>query len=127
VQVGSDPTTAPRYYDVYNTHGDVVALVDSNGNAVSSYSNDAFGAVLTDTDNFSNGWRNPYLYDGKDDVRYDAETGLNWMSVRAYDPSTGRFISPWSFQWTQPPRLSTGTGAPVCDACARDRRGCGDH
>jgi hypothetical protein len=26
VQVGSDPTTAPRYYYVYNGHGDVVAL-----------------------------------------------------------------------------------------------------
>ena len=93
VLVGSDPTTAPRYYYVYNTHGDVVALVDSSGNAVSSYSYDAFGAVQTDTDNFANGWRNPYLYDGKDDVRYDAETSLYWMSVRAYDPSTGRFIS----------------------------------
>ena len=91
--MGSDPTTAPRYYYVYNTHGDVVALVDANGNAVSSYSYDAFGAVLTDTDNFANGWRNPYLYVGAARVRYDAETALYWMSVRAYDPSTGRFIS----------------------------------
>jgi YD repeat-containing protein len=75
VQVGSDPTTAPRYYYVYDTHGNVVALVDANGNAVSNYSYDAFGAVQTDTDNFGNGWRNPYLYDGKDDVRYNTETG----------------------------------------------------
>lgn len=31
VQVGADPATAPRYYYVYNGHGDVVALVDSAG------------------------------------------------------------------------------------------------
>src|SRR5262249_16854354 len=34
-----------------------------------------------------------YRYDGRDRVRYDAETGLYWMSVRAYDPTLGRFIS----------------------------------
>ena len=33
VQVGSDPATAPRYYYVYNGHGDVVALVDRSGAA----------------------------------------------------------------------------------------------
>jgi hypothetical protein len=38
---------------------------------------------------FSNGWRNPYLYDGEDGVRYDGETALYWMSVRAYDPAAG--------------------------------------
>jgi RHS repeat-associated protein len=93
VQVGSDPSSAPRYYYVYNWHGDVVALVDSNGNAVSSYSYDVFGNVQSDTDRFSNGWRNPYLYDGAFRDYFDNETGLDWMSVRAYDPTLGRFIS----------------------------------
>jgi YD repeat-containing protein len=31
VQVGSDPNNSPRYYYVYNGHGDVVALVDAAG------------------------------------------------------------------------------------------------
>jgi RHS repeat-associated protein len=26
-------------------------------------------------------------------VRYDGETGLYWMSVRAYDPALGRFLN----------------------------------
>jgi RHS repeat-associated protein len=92
VQVGSDPSTTPRYYYVYNGHGDVVALTDANGNTVASYSYDAFGGV-TATESFANGWTNPYRYDGKDRVRYDTETSLYWMSVRAYDPTLGRFLS----------------------------------
>ncbi|HEY7779857.1 MAG TPA: RHS repeat-associated core domain-containing protein [Ktedonobacterales bacterium] len=93
VQVGSDPTTAPRYYYVYNGHGDVVALTDASGTSVATYGYDAWGAVTVDTEHFANGWRNPYLYDGRDGARYDAETGLYWLSVRAYDPTLGRFLS----------------------------------
>ena len=43
VQVDSDPNSSPRYYYVYNGHGDVVALVDAQGNVAASYSYDAFG------------------------------------------------------------------------------------
>jgi RHS repeat-associated protein len=46
---------------------------------------------LTDTD--QSGWSNPYRYDGRDGARYDAATGLYWLSVRAYDPSVGRFLA----------------------------------
>jgi RHS repeat-associated protein len=45
------------------------------------------------TKSFANGWSNPYRYDGRDGVRYDLETGLYRMSVRAYDPALGRFLS----------------------------------
>jgi hypothetical protein len=45
VQVGSDPATAPRYYYVYNGHGDVVALTDASGTAVASYGYDAWRAA----------------------------------------------------------------------------------
>src|SRR5579884_4159506 len=93
VQVGSDPASSPRYYYVYNGHGDVVALVNGSGTVAASYSYDAFGNLLASSGSFANGWVNPYRYDGRDRVRYDAETGLYWMSVRAYDPTTGRFIS----------------------------------
>ncbi len=41
----------------------------------------------------ANGWVNPYRYDGRDGVRSDVASGLDWMRVRAYDPSLGRFIS----------------------------------
>jgi RHS repeat-associated protein len=85
-----------RYYYVYNGHGDVVALVDANGTAHASYSFDEFGVPKTSSESFPNNtsnWTNPYRYDGAERVRYDSETGLYWMSVRAYDPTLGRFIS----------------------------------
>ena len=78
VQVGSDPNSSPRYYYVYNGHGDVVALVDANGNTAASYSYDAFGALTSFSENFggTTTWTNPYRHDERDDVRYDGETGL---------------------------------------------------
>ncbi len=87
---------AARYSYVYNGHGDVVALTDSSGNVVASYSYDEFGNLTNSSENFPGatyGWSNPYRYDGAQGVRYDPETGLYWMSVRAYDPTLGRFIS----------------------------------
>jgi RHS repeat-associated protein len=98
VQVGSDPNTAPRYYYyVYNGHGGVVARVDTQGkgNSVASYSYDAFGQLTSASENVggTTTWTNPYRYDGRDGVRYDGETGLYWMSVRAYDPALERFLS----------------------------------
>jgi RHS repeat-associated protein len=93
--VGSDPNSPLRYYYVYNGHGDVVALVDASGNSVASYSYDAFGQLTAASENFggTTTWTNPYRYDGRDGVRSDGETGLYWMSVRAYDPALGRFLS----------------------------------
>jgi RHS repeat-associated protein len=41
----------------------------------------------------ANGWVNPYGYDGRDRVRSDVATGLDWKRVRAYNPTTGRFLS----------------------------------
>jgi RHS repeat-associated protein len=95
VVVGSDPTgtTSPRYYYIYNAHGDVVNLVDKSGNVVASYAYDTWGNLTSSSESFANGWTNPYRYDGRDGVRYDASDGLYWMQVRAYDPTVGRFIS----------------------------------
>ncbi|GEM_PF-2623009 len=92
VVVGA-PTTGTRYSYGYNGHGDVVALVDTNGTVQASYSYDAFGNLTSSSETLANGWSNPYRYDGAEGVRYDPETGLYWMSVRAYDPTLGRFIS----------------------------------
>jgi RHS repeat-associated protein len=80
---------------VYNGHADVVALVDATGASVASYAYDAFGQITSASENFggTTTWTNPYRYDGRDGVRYDGETGLYWMSVRAYDPALGRFLS----------------------------------
>ncbi|HEV2459024.1 MAG TPA: hypothetical protein VGS80_11745, partial [Ktedonobacterales bacterium] len=85
VVVGTDPTsTSARYYYVYDGHGDVVALSDANGNVVASYGYDAFGALTSISESFTNGWTNPY--------RCDGETGLYWMSVRAARVESGAGI-----------------------------------
>lgn len=93
VQVGSDLSSAPRYYYVYNGRGDVVALTDASGNVAANYSYDPFGILLSSSENFPNGWTNPLRYDGKDGVLFNAETNLYWMSSRVYDPTLGRFLS----------------------------------
>jgi RHS repeat-associated protein len=92
VLVGSNPCTATHYYYVYNGYGNVVAPIDANGNVAATYSCDAYG-VPSSSENFANGWSSLYRYDGQDGVRYDPETGLYWMSTRAYDPTLGRFLT----------------------------------
>lgn len=60
-----------------------------------AYSYVAFGQLTWISEDFggTTTWTNPYRYDGRDGVRYDGETGLYWMSVRAYDSTLGRFLS----------------------------------
>jgi RHS repeat-associated protein len=72
-----------------------VNLVDGSGTVVASYAYDTWGNLTSSSENFGSGvtWTNPYRYDGRDGVRYDASDGLYWMQVRAYDPTVGRFIS----------------------------------
>lgn len=91
----------------------MVALVDAQGNTVASYSYDVFGQLTAASENFGGTtiWTNPYRYDGCDGVRYDGETGLYWMSVRAYDPSLGRHRWPWIRQDANRDPLP-GTPAP---------------
>lgn len=43
---------------------------------LASYSYDEYGILLSSIESFPGGWTNPYRYDGRDDVRYDAETAL---------------------------------------------------
>jgi RHS repeat-associated protein len=88
-----DPASGPRFYYAYDAQGNVVALTDRSGSVVASYAYDAFGALTSSSESFPTGWTNPFRYDGAQGVRYDAETGLYWMSVRAYDPTLGRFLS----------------------------------
>jgi RHS repeat-associated protein len=73
--------------------GDLAPLTDSVGTVVASYSYDAFGNLTASSESLPGGWSNPYRYDGAEGVRYDGETGLYWLSVRAYDPTLGRFLS----------------------------------
>ena len=78
-----------NYYYVLNQQGDVVRLVSADGTTVGTYQYDAWGNILSATDNdLTNA--NPLRYRG---YVYDDETGLYYVSSRYYDPEIGRFVN----------------------------------
>ncbi|MBR5236910.1 MAG: hypothetical protein IKW06_06045 [Clostridia bacterium] len=74
------------YYYVYNGHGDVVLVVNENGNVQNSYTYDAWGKVLNQSETVDNS----LLYAGE---YFDEETGLIYLRNRYYDPNARRFIT----------------------------------
>ena len=81
------------YAYVKNLQGDIVAILDENGNTVVSYGYDAWGAPLWCTGELAEtlGKVQPFRYRG---YVFDEETGFYYVSSRYYDPEIGRFISP---------------------------------
>jgi len=82
-----DTATGDRYYYLYNGHGDVVQIVDQEGEVVNEYEYDEWGNI---TNQIDEGTHNPFKYAGE---IYDDETGLYYLRARYYDPSMGRFIN----------------------------------
>jgi RHS repeat-associated protein len=73
--------------------GDIVAVYNSNGVKVVSYTYDAWGNVTTTyhSGGASTGARyNPFRYRG---YYYDAETKWYYLQTRYYNPAWGRFIN----------------------------------
>ena len=81
-----------EYYYVTNLQGDIIALLDGQGNCVVEYTYDAWGKVLSKTGSMATslGSDNPLRYRG---YYYDSETGFYYLQSRYYDPATGRFIN----------------------------------
>ena len=79
------------YYFHKNLQGDVIAIVDKNGNTVARYTYDAWGActIQSDSTGCSIASINPFRYRGY----YDIETDMYYLQSRYYDPNTGRFIN----------------------------------
>ncbi|MFM1652569.1 RHS repeat-associated core domain-containing protein [Brevibacillus sp. B_LB10_24] len=73
-------------YYLYNSHGDVVAITDANGDTLNSYEYDSWGNIVSQQEAMSN----PFKYTGE---MYDNESKLYYLRARYYDPSMGRFIS----------------------------------
>lgn len=98
--------TPVLYFYRKNLQGDVTGVYKgSTGALLVSYVYDAWDKVTaTDVAGTSESadilTYNPYLYRG---YRYDAETGLYYLSSRYYDPETGRFINADGY-------VSTGQG-----------------
>ncbi|WP_421617413.1 RHS repeat domain-containing protein [Brevibacillus sp. TJ4] len=81
-----DAATNKQGYYSFNSHGDVVSVTDSAGNALNRYEYDSWGNPTLQVEGMSN----PFLYSGE---MYDKSVGLYYLRARYYDPVVGRFIS----------------------------------
>ena len=90
--------TQTKYRFVKNAQGDIIQIRYQSDAVVANYTYDAWGALLSVTD--ENGaaitasahiaLRNPIRYRG---YLYDSETGFYYVSSRYYDPEIGRWIN----------------------------------
>lgn len=90
--------------------GNIIALIDNNGNTVVEYKYDAWGNhkvvdangnEITSSTHIGN--LNPFRYRG---YYYDAETGLYFLQTRYYDPDTGRFLNRDSVSYADPQTIN---------------------
>ena len=77
-------TGAVAYYS-HDQLGSTTALSDQNGHTLAGYTYDPYGRVTSP----SAAVTNPFQYAGQ---YTDAETGLQYLRARYYDPNTGQFI-----------------------------------
>ena len=80
------------YAYVKSLQGDIVAILDENGNTVVSYGYDAWSAPLWCTGELAEtlGKVQPFRYRG---YVFDEETGLYYLRSRYYNPQWGRFVN----------------------------------
>ena len=90
------------YYYVTNLQGDIVAILNTSGTTVATYTYDAWGNILTTSGTLATslGTANSLRYRG---YVFDSETNLYYLQSRYYDPEMGRFINADAF-------ASTGQG-----------------
>jgi|GEM_PF-4390548 len=81
-----------EYYYVRNGQGDIIALIDANGNEVVTYTYDSWGNIISIDGSLKDtvGVKNPYRYRG---YRYDEDTKLYYLQSRYYNPEWGRFVN----------------------------------
>ena len=80
------------YAYVHNLQGDIIAIVDANGNKVVEYKYDAWGRPLSKTGSMANtlGTLNPFRYRG---YVYDEETSSYYLQTRYYVAQRNRFVN----------------------------------
>ena len=90
-------TIQGNYFYVRDVIGNIIGIIDSNGNYVIKYKYDAWGNLLSNLPSIDDNTvtiaakYNPFMYKG---YYYDVETGWFWLSSRYYSPELCRFISP---------------------------------
>ena len=87
IQLNGEP-----YFYQKNLQGDILKILDKDGNVAARYEYDAWGACTTYTGDeyFEIAELNPYRYRG---YYYDTDTELYYLQSRYYDPKTGRFLN----------------------------------
>ena len=85
-------TQEATYYYIFNLQGDIIGILDSNGNAVVNYTYNAWGELQSVTGSMAEtlGQKNPLRYRG---YYYDQETGFYYLQSRYYDPIVQRFLN----------------------------------
>lgn len=80
------------YSYIHNLRGDIVGIIDTDGNVVVEYKYDAWGKALSTTGTLAGtlGSLNPFRYRG---YIYDEETGLYYLRMRYYGADACRFLS----------------------------------
>ena len=79
-----------HYYYITNLQGDIIAILDVNGNLMAEYEYDSWGNCTITYDTNSIAYTNPLRYRG---YYYDSDTGLYYLQSRYYDANIGRFIN----------------------------------
>ena len=92
----TDDMSKSFFYYALNSRGDVIALYNSAGTKICTYSYDAYGKLLstallstTASDRIASNF-NPLRYRS---YVYDRETGFYYLQTRYYDPTTCRFVN----------------------------------
>ena len=94
----TDGGTEYSYYYTHNSRGDIVGIYNGAGELKAHYEYDAWGNVISITDNNGNaitnpnhiGNLNPFRYRG---YYYDTESGFYYLMSRYYDAVTHRFMN----------------------------------
>ena len=77
------------FYYVKNLQGDIVKILDEDGQEKANYVYNAWGDILSQSEDELSSI-NPLRYRGN---VYDEDTAMYYLQTRYYDPKTGRFIN----------------------------------
>ena len=90
-----------QYFYRKDVQGNIIAILDGNGNVVVRYAYDAWGnhTVTAEEKYLPLANANPFRYRS---YYFDTETGLYFLQTRYYDPELGRFISQDSIEYADP-------------------------
>ena len=100
--------TGVKYLYRRDALGNIIAVLDTNGNVVVEYKYDAWGNTIVtnvsdDAIRDDLGHMNPFRYRG---YYYSDELGLYYLKSRFYDPEVGRFISADSIDYLAPDTIN---------------------